>query len=691
MIPDSSSNFYNISALVDPIEAGQAVLTPNFRLARNIKQAWGLYQYQRGVKCWQTPQVMAIEHWWQACYNRAVLSGKVLPSIATTQQELTLWQEVIASNPASAALLRPRAAAQLARDAHKNLLLWELDWRSEPLASQFRYDVDAQLFSEWAESFENQLKSRSMATMPSLVKTLHKFARADEQGLDRIILAEFNDLPPLYRRLLQQQARVLEDYQYQVESRPWYVQACDTEREELVRAGRWIAHNIHQDPQSKIGLLVPGLEQKRETVLRLLEEGIGQTDVSFNISAGVPLSSCGSVRAALGLLGLCIESVEVPALVGLLQSRYRDSSEFMLEQCMLQGLYRRGRIEVSPSLLRHECAAVETPQPGGLLLGQQLQQLNQRRDLKQRHIPSQWTVLFSECLQVLGWPGSSSLGSVEYQQVEHWAQALKQLGELDRVCGALDFRAALQQLAQLAADTVFQPRTSDSNIQVLGLLEGAGLQFDHLWVCGMSNADWPPPANPNPFIPGPVQVANQMPHANAERELDYARSLLRHYSQSGAERVASYCRLADDIELAPSSLLESVEIPSGAQPNLGSWQGANRPSSESWPPQWQQAREELTLEILASDAAPTVGEEELSDLGGGSGLLADQSQCPFRAFTYHRLHAKPLPELSSSLSASERGTILHEALHRLWGELKDSETLAALSDLGQQTLVQTCL
>lgn len=636
---------------------------------------------------------MSIEHWWQACYDKAVLAGEVLPVQATPQQELTLWQQVIEKNPASAALLRPRASAQLARDAYKNLLLWELDWRSEPLASQFRYDVDAQLFVEWAQSFEDELTARCMTVMPLLVDVLQPFARCEH-----IVLAEFNDLSPRYRRLLKQQAQSLQDYQFQSAPGEWQVQACDSEREELLQAGYWLAQNMQQQSQSSIGLLVPGLESRRESVLRLVEEGMAMAgqqqdgvvfapaELPFNISAGVPLASCGPIRSALDLLSLCVESVEVPALVGLLNSRYRDNRELMLEQTMLHRLYRRGKVEVSPSLLRHECVSVETQQGGGLLLGQQLQNLQQRRDLKQRHVPSAWTALFSECLQALGWPGRSALGSVEYQQIEHWGQALKQLGELDAVCETLDYRSALQQLRQLAADAVFQPRTSRSNVQVLGLLEGAGLQFDHLWVCGMSSADWPPPANPNPFIPGVIQVSNRMPHANAERELDYARSLLQHFRQSGANMVASFCRQADDIELGPSPLLEYFS----SACESGSTDGADQHETgarQAWSESWQQHRDRLSLLIHDSDPAPAVSAEEGTRLRGGSGLLADQSQCPFRAFTYHRLHIKPLPELGISLSASERGTILHEALHRLWGALEGSEALLALSAQDQEALV----
>ena len=59
--------------------------------------------------------------------------------------------------------------------------------------------------------------------------------------------------------------------------------------------------------------------------------------------------------------------------------------------------------------------------------------------------------------------------------------------------------------------------------------------------------------------------------------------------------------------------------------------------------------------------APPVAEQELEQLRGGSALIEDQSQCPFRAFARRRLGAQTLDEPVVGLSSADRGSILHDA------------------------------
>ena len=60
-------------------------------------------------------------------------------------------------------------------------------------------------------------------------------------------------------------------------------------------------------------------------------------------------------------------------------------------------------------------------------------------------------------------------------------------------------------------------------IQVVGVLESAQLEFDHLWVLGLSDDTWPRPARPNPLLPLELQRSRGVPRASAEWELAFAR------------------------------------------------------------------------------------------------------------------------------------------------------------------------
>jgi ATP-dependent helicase/nuclease subunit B len=95
-------------------------------------------------------------------------------------------------------------------------------------------------------------------------------------------------------------------------------------------------------------------------------------------------------------------------------------------------------------------------------------------------------------------------------------------------------------------------------------------------------------------------------------------------------------------------------------------------------PRWLAQRAGAGLESVDDEQAPVVSSEEVNVVGGGSGLLEDQSHCPFRAFAKRRLKLEPLGEFHVGLSASARGSILHDALYVLWGHLGDSNALASI-------------
>jgi ATP-dependent helicase/nuclease subunit B len=677
VIPQQANSFYDISGLVAHLQAGHVILTPNQRMARHIRLAWGQLQVRQGQGCWNSPRVMSLEQWWLHCYDMAIIAGTELPNLLTAGQELCVWQTVIAKHPASAALLRPRGAAQLARDAYQHMLQWGVDWRAEPMASAFAVDGDASLFLEWVRAFEQQLQTRALTTVPQLLPEL-----ATLSPCETIVLAEFDELPPLYRESLLIQAQDLQDYSFSTEAGTHRIVACEDSDAELLAAAAWAQQIWTQQPEARVGLLVPQLQQRRQTVQRALQQAF--SDISrlqrkplpLNISAGISLDSCGVVRTALALLKLVVEDSSLPALVQVLSSRYRDNSEFQWEQQLIQRLYRRGREQVAASLLRHECLRIEVENQSGLQLGQQLLALSQQRDLRASHMPSQWVGIFSAGLELLGWPGKSALDSQEYQQIEHWQRALEQMSELDRVCAPVNYRTALGHLQQICMEAVFQPQTEDAQIQVLGLLEAAGLQFDYLWLCGMSSKEWPPAATPNPFIPGQIQRQLNLPHANAERELHYARGLLRQFIACGADIVASYPRFEADVPQPPSPLLMDLDATeSSAERDLAT-------------PIWLDIHAHSQAQYSMDDMAPVVSDAEASTVRGGSGLIGDQSQCPFRAFTYHRLGARPLPDLSVALTAAERGSILHDALYRLWGELEDSTRLQASSEQEREDIIE---
>src|SRR6185436_20176898 len=215
-----------------------------------------------------------------------------------------------------------------------------------------------------------------------------------------------------------------------------------------------------------------------------------------------------------------------------------------------------------------------------------------------------------------------------------------------------------QILKKICADTLFQPETPDTPIQVLGLLESVGMEFDHLWVTGLTDEAWPLKSSPNPFLPLARQRKASIPEASAETSLALDRRITDGWKQAAGEVVFSSFTKEQDREVSPSPLIAGV------------------PEKKVEVPVFPKFRDVIfalrKTEVLQDRVAPPVRAKQIR---GGTKVLSDQAACPFRAFARHRLSAEEMEEPTDGLDASERGKLVHELMRSLWEQLKDSESL----------------
>ncbi|MEE4146086.1 MAG: PD-(D/E)XK nuclease family protein [Halieaceae bacterium] len=674
---------YDISPLVPLVESGFVLLTPNYRLARRIKSEWDAHQAGSGASVWEPVPVQPLSSWLQPQWQQAVALGLLPPQVQISSgQSLELWQQVIAREERETGryhLLRPAAAAELASQARETLQRWQVDTRQPNIRQLFGMDADCATFLRWLDLFDQRLHSAGMATPDDCIRQLQ--ACAGKLPASRVALLEFDDIPPLYRVAVSALSeRVLEIAPAgQIGARQLH--AFTDKRAELQAVARWAAQTSREQPAASIGIVLSDMAADRvalEYLLRREFDCLGENYASLpvNFSTGIALDRTPVIRDALAALALAGPRTTVAAVQALLRSRFLDLPDAAtpLANYFLTRLFDAGREELDTVDLRHAACEVRLGQESGLSLGRHLLGISTLRELRQRHLPSAWVEHFCAVLTVWGWPGSGPLDSLEFQQVALWYRTLDEFCHYDAVCEPLDYGRALALLRSSCARQMSQPRTADSSVQVLGPLEAAGLAFDQLWLCGMQAGRWPAPARPSPFIPQALQRRLQMPHATAEREWEFAAGLLEQYARATPLLHASYCRQLDDVPEMPSALLQDfVTAAEAVAPAIDS----------HWLQQWQQR----TLEQLADDRAPALEEGEAAGVGGGSGLLEDQSQCPFRAFARRRLRVEPLGAFSLALSAADRGSLLHDALNALWGDILDHRTLMGLDDAAEAEAV----
>jgi probable DNA repair protein len=684
-----TGRLFDITPLEPLVEAGFVLLTPNFRLARRIKAEWDTRRLANGELVWLPLKVQPLESWLLAQWERAV-SLHLVPALTPLNpaQVKELWQQVIAQEERQSDdyhLLRPSAAAELAGQARDSLLRWEVDMTAEGIRQSFNFDADCGTFVRWLTLFEQRLSAAGQCTPVDCIR--HTLAAASQLPTCRAALVEFDDIPPLFRSALNALCDEVPEIAPAGTSGRRLAHAFSDKRAELQAVASWSSRINRRDPTATVGVVLSDMAADRTALDYLLRRefdclGEDYNSLPVNFSTGISLDRAPVIRDALSALAMGQQRTTVPAVVATLRSRFLHlpDADSALANRFVTRLFDDGREVVETADLRYTASEVKLGDDKGLVLGQHLLAVSGLRDLRQTALPSHWVERFCEVLVIWGWPGSGPLDSLEYQQVELWYRTLDEFKGYDAVCQPLEFDAALQLLRHSCSRQMSQPQTADSAVQVLGPLEAAGLAFDHLWVCGMQGNSWPTPARPNPFIPQSLQRQLQMPHATAEREWAFSEALFGQYTRSSGVLHASYCKQVGGIPELPSALLQDFDEDDVAE------DVAELPEvTPLWTRQWQQR----AVEQLTDDRAPPLSAEQLeaNTSPGGSGLLEDQSQCPFRAFARRRLLVEPLSTFSVALSASERGSLLHDALFALWGDIQDHPTLLALDDAAEEQAV----
>ncbi|UTW46152.1 PD-(D/E)XK nuclease family protein [bacterium SCSIO 12696] len=655
---------FDIEPLLSEIKSGTQILTPNNRLTSKMLQAWGQHLISEGATVWPQARVSALEHWVDEQWQQLVASA--FPGsdsvVLTPAQEKLLWEQVIDSDPNKPPLLNATGLANTAADAHRTLELW-----NTPKATLNQYpEPGLELLSGWRQSFWQRVKQLNGITASQCLRLLlSAFQEGVVKPVERLLLVDFQTLSPLHRELLSAACHELIDFGWP-ESQPknQALVALDDPNQELQQAAYWARQKLESDTNCRVGIIIPDLPSRRQQVERVFREqfegnyshpNTPRYTAPFNISTATPLATVPAIASALQLLAINQPNQSLQSYCQVLNSPFWSDwqNELPLRALIETRLRKQAAETISGSNFREHCQRAQEVWPGELAQCT-IEFENLRRKAKTKANHRYWSHLFQSQLEALGWPGNREIDSVEFQQLEHWKQLLEQFDGLQLVSPTIDINQALGHLQQLAQTTPFQAETEDSPLQILGLLEGAGLRFDHLWIMATDDRQWPPPPEPNPLLPVKLQQQQRTPRSSAELELQLAQKLLDTYQSRAGDAVFSYSRFDGDTALSPSGLVAHIPSVEMAYPQLAPIPGA--------------------LELVAQENGPAIDPEQ-EPVRGGSALLKDQAICPFNAFARWRLGAQQPIEPVSGLSPLERGIILHDVLDKLWAELSDWQTL----------------
>ena len=660
--------------LAQRIEAGCAVVTPNRRLAARLKHQYDARQVQSGKTAWPTADILPLSAFVERVYDDGLYSGHAagLPLLLAPAQEQALWEGIIRDADAAETLLAVPEAAALAREAWLLAHAWSL----LPRLGKLPLNEDGKAFQGWAQRYEGitrRERHTDGARLADVAAAL--LAKAETRKPKRLVHYGFDRVMPQQAAFLQALAAAgCEVSAAGPEPRGGerLRVACADNAAEIRRAAAWSRARLEANPAARIGVVVPELAQHRTSIQRIFSSvmepdyalpGRRHPALPFNISLGAALNSYPLVNAAFLALELAGREIDFERASRLIRSPFLAGAESEFARRARLDARLRERAEPVVTLDRL-LALMDHENAGCPVLAQRLAAL---ADFRKARLfggqpPSAWAKAISEALTALGFPGERALDSAEFQALAKWHEVVADFAALDRVLPRTGYTDAVARLRRMAADALFQPETPDVPIQVLGELEATGMEFDHLWIMGLSDESWPRAPRPNPFLPAELQRVAGVPQGSAAGMLELARRLTGEWLTCAGEAVLSYPLREDDREFKPSPLI--VAVPEGelALPEYASYRGA--------------VHDLRKIERLEDARAPAFAAAAAA--GGGTAVIQDQAACPFRAFARHRVGAESLAAPHAGLDAMERGTLVHRVLAQAWAQLKTKSALDAI-------------
>ncbi len=667
------------------IDAHTTILTPNRRLAATLHKRYQAYQQSLQLDCWETPDILPVTTWLERLYAAyTVTSFAAEPMLLSTAQERLIWESIVLDTQAHHLLLQTSDTADAVRAAWGLLKQWRLaiDHPTLSLADEHNQ------LRQWLHTFETHCAAENLIDQHLLTDIITQ--KIDDGVIpvaSHLMLIGFIEASPqlnhLFHTCARQQIKISHFQLRETEGCAYQCSLRDTE-EEILTMARFAKTLWQREPNARVGCVIPTLSKQRDRVQQLFSEVFSDAPYStqemtaqpFNISAGKSLAEQPLIHCALQLLALQQETISITQLSYFLTTPFlgdaetermqRSECDHKLRQANLH------RIKL-PTLLSDDAQPLSLQAHCPLLAQRFRHFFTTLTDNATQYTFKTWAEHFHQCLTGLGWPGERRLNSEEYQTMTAWLNLLHDYQQLDHVSVPVTAAQALRMLKKMATTTMFQAQTPETAIQVLGILEAAGLPFDYLWVAGMDDLSWPTQPSPNPLLPKALQREHHMPHATAERERLFSEVITKQFKRSAKQVIFSYAATQDDLELQASALIR--DLPSVCLEKLALIEH-HSPTHRIFATR--------QCEYLSDDQGPPV---TTSRVRGGMSVIKQQALCPFKAFAEWRLFAQALETPVPGLRPRDRGSLLHKALELIWAKLGDHETLVHTPTAALQQLI----
>lgn len=677
-------------SVLEQLQKGLLVITASNRQADFLRQQYRYFQQQIHQQnpdaVWKQPSIITDKQWLKALYQQTIIHGhdkqKHPWTLLSDQESRLLWEQIIADDDDDY-LFDTRRTAERVRQAASKIEQWLLT-ASVTEDDSYHDRKETRRFKHWYQLARQQCKDNywleSCQLDDWLASRLNNLLEAHTSHLlpKTIAFYGFQQNSPAREQLLtileQSGISLTKLTPDPVSSECYRLQLSDPAAE-IKQAALWAKELWLTDPQQRIGIVLPSLQQQRQLVSLTFDrvfcpEVLLKSDIliqrPFDISLAPPLSSYALIDSALMLLNLISKPLPQDELLQFLLSPYISSVSQQPHILALNQLLRKSR---QPQFTINNLLFFSTQvEDEDCSVRENLTSI-QEFTSNGKQPASQWALKVSALLSQVLWSEQTTLSSSEHQCKEAWNKNIEQMAIYDHFLGNISWSRFQQIFVRQIHETLFQPKTGDCPIQVMGVLEAAFLTFDKIRICGIDNQLWPSAAKADPFIPYALQRSCDMPNATAERELRISKQLLQLFSNAADQVVFSHSIHDGRQSLSVSPLIEELPLQQYQHDNYHN-------------PAVLISQQDKNIEYLEDDIAPKI---KANKVKGGSKLLQDIARCQFRAFAHHRLFANAAELPTEGFDALDRGNLVHQILEQCWLQLfdKQQQKLQSLYQSGQ--------
>jgi ATP-dependent helicase/nuclease subunit B len=641
------------------------VLSPSDRARRGFARVWAHeLQQSNASSVVQMPRFETLKSHFAHTWNRAQLYGTISDERALIAPpiEAALWRHVASE---IAATSRTESAALALRFAEA----WSLEngYRESGSARQsvpFANGASGELYRAARSAFVTLLRRANAITASELPAALASLLDTHPEHTHQQILVtpyfsstkiELAFLSKYNKNRINVHCNGANDriVNKSVNNRIEFADVS-AERDAVIDWAAAMLDSLTGAQTAQIAIVVPNLSQTRGIWQRALTEA----GLRFNVSLGSALSQYPWAAAGFCLVSALFSRAATETVAQALRHpRWGRTS------ATIAAIDRRER-----RLLENNIRDVtlfefleREPSEQGDPLARLLTQVNALRDVAERTRAPQprmfWRGYFERAIVSFA-DASVPLDSKTFQLRDALIASIERWQQLDDLLPHITIAAAQQELIALSDEAAFQPEGSDAPLQVIGLLESAGVPFDAMWVTGLSDRVLPEPVHINPFLSSTWQRNQRVGLASIEE----AETRAQHI-------VDGWQRLVKTVTLS---------LPNEIDGERKSWS----PLVTAWPkvaretPKSMQTKRQFIVSVEDEAAPPWIAPAAL-----GVRAFEAQALCPRRGFSEARLRLNTWPKLTDGLSHQARGELVHAVAEKLGHALKSGPMgLDALDD-----------